>query len=66
MAAALVPVRFWLSSALGQWRRDEAASLVEYALILALIAAIAIIAVGFLGDATSEGLNVGGQGIASN
>lgn len=39
-------------------RRDErGASLVEYALLLALIAIVAIVGVGFFGSSTGGGLN---------
>ncbi|HET7720764.1 MAG TPA: Flp family type IVb pilin [Acidimicrobiales bacterium] len=53
------PVVYWhrhcapyLRARLG--RDDEGASLVEYALLLALIAMVCIIAVTFLGNETSE------------
>jgi pilus assembly protein Flp/PilA len=41
----------WLRSTLGSTERG--ASLVEYALLLAMIAMVCIVAVGFLGEATS-------------
>ena len=48
------------------WRadRDErGASLVEYALLVALIAVVCIVAVTFLGNAGSGKLDEGGKGI---
>jgi Flp pilus assembly pilin Flp len=45
-------------------RRDEmGASLVEYALLLALIAVVAIVALHFLGSSVSNTLNSVGQSI---
>ncbi|MGE0877796.1 MAG: Flp family type IVb pilin [Acidimicrobiia bacterium] len=38
-------------------RRDSGASLVEYALLLALIAMVCFAAVGFLGGKTSDGFS---------
>jgi Flp pilus assembly pilin Flp len=47
-------------------RRDEmGASLVEYALLLALIAVVAIVALHFLGGAVSNTLNSVGSSIAN-
>jgi pilus assembly protein Flp/PilA len=52
------PVReFW------HRREEEGASLVEYALLLALIAVIAIVALAFLGHSVSNTLNSVGQSI---
>jgi pilus assembly protein Flp/PilA len=45
-------------------RRDEAgASLVEYALLLALIAVVALVALHFLGNSVSNTLNSVGDSI---
>ena len=47
-------------------RRDEVgASLVEYALLLALIAVVALVALHFLGGSVSSTLNNVGSSIAS-
>jgi pilus assembly protein Flp/PilA len=47
-------------------RRDEVgASLVEYALLLALIAVIALVALHFLGGSVSNTLNSVGSSIAN-
>ena len=53
-----------ISSLLGALRRDEEGQgLAEYALILALIAIVAILALIFLGGAISAILNTIGQSI---
>lgn len=44
-------------------REEEGASLVEYALLLALIAVVAIVALHFLGGAVSNTLNSVGSSI---
>lgn len=44
---------------------DRAASLIEYALLLVLIALVCIVAVGLLGEDTFSGLNRGGSEIQS-
>ena len=45
--------RMW--AAIQSWRaRDEGASIVEYSLLVALIAVVAIIAIATLGDSLSE------------
>jgi pilus assembly protein Flp/PilA len=47
-------------------RRDEmGASLVEYALLLALIAVVAIVALNFLGGSVSNTLNSVGNSVAN-
>ena len=48
-----------------RWIRsgDRAASLVEYALLIALIALAMVAAVTFLGDSTSGSLNTSGSSI---
>jgi pilus assembly protein Flp/PilA len=48
-------------------RRDQVgASLVEYALLLALIAVVALVALHFLGGAVSNTLNSVGNSISNN
>ena len=44
-------------------RREEGQGLAEYALILALIAIVAVLAVVFIGDTLSSLLSIIGQGI---
>ena len=53
MTVALLKLRTWISSRLPGRDDDRGASLVEYALLLALIALVAIGAVTFLGGATT-------------
>jgi pilus assembly protein Flp/PilA len=43
------------------WRSDRGASLVEYALLLALIAVVCIGAIGFFGGSTGSALDESGQ-----
>ena len=66
MVLALLQLRSWLSFVLSRYDEDRGTSLVEYALVLALIAVVAVIAVGFVGEPVSEGLSNGGQGFAAN
>lgn len=66
MGIAFIRLRTWLSSISPEPDDDTGASLVEYALLLVLIAMVAIIALAFLGEAASEGLNEGGAGFAAN
>lgn len=44
---------------------DRGASLVEYALLVALIAVVCIVAIGFLGKSASSKFNDVGQSIAN-
>jgi pilus assembly protein Flp/PilA len=60
MALALLQLRMWLSD-----RDDRGASLVEYALLLALIAIVCVVAVGFLGDSTDAGISAGGSAFSN-
>ncbi len=47
-------LRTWLAATLPERDDDRGASLVEYALLLALILVVCVIAVSVLGDAASE------------
>jgi Flp pilus assembly pilin Flp len=47
------------------WRSEEGAGLTEYAILLALIAAIAAIAVSLLGNALSNWFTEAGQEVES-
>ena len=47
----------WLDVHLGLPRSERGASLVEYALLLSLIAIVCIAAIGFLGTETSSGIS---------
>jgi pilus assembly protein Flp/PilA len=59
-------LRKWIASAAARVRRsDIGASMVEYALLLALIAVICIGAVSFLGNSAQSKFNTVGQCVAS-
>ena len=57
MAFSLQQLQTWLRSALPSRDEDRGASLVEYALLLALIAMVLLIAVTALGNTTSDSLS---------
>lgn len=61
MAYALIAVRTWLAE-----RGDRGASLVEYALLVALIAVISAVAIGFLGQSASQSYSSTASGFAAN
>jgi Flp pilus assembly pilin Flp len=54
MALVLLQLRSWLSD-----REDRGASLVEYALLLAFIAVVCVVAVGTFGGDVSQGIDSG-------
>ncbi len=54
MAPALIAPRRWLVAHLPQRERDDGASLVEYALLVALIAVICALAIGVIGTTINE------------
>ena len=60
MATALLQIRTWLARAT-QRENDRGASLVEYALLLVLIAVVLVVAVTVLGETTSAGLSEAGS-----
>ena len=64
MPLSIVQLCSWLAS-IGRARHDDGTSVVEYALLLGLIAIVAVVAVGFVGDPVSQGLSAGGQGFAA-
>ena len=57
MLHAILQLRTWLAE-----RGDRGASLVEYALLLALIAMVCLVAVNTIGEPTSTGLSNVGDG----
>jgi Flp pilus assembly pilin Flp len=59
MTFALIQLRTWLASVVPDRTDDRGASLVEYALLLALIAMVCIVAVTALGDSTNQGMSSG-------
>lgn len=61
MAYALIAVRTWLAE-----REDRGASLVEYALLVALIAVVCAVAIGFLGQSASASYSSTASGFAAN
>ena len=64
MTFAFLHIRTWLSRSLGD-RGDRGASLVEYALLLALIAIVCLVAVNTIGGPTSQGLSKGASGFTN-
>jgi Flp pilus assembly pilin Flp len=58
MAFAIIQLRNWLTSIFDE-DHDGGASVVEYALLLALIAVVCLVAVNTIGSPTSEGLSKG-------
>jgi pilus assembly protein Flp/PilA len=61
MSFAMLQLRTWLTAAFAD-RDDRGASVVEYAMLLALIAMVCLVAVNLVGDPVSEGLSNGGNG----
>ena len=53
----------WIRARFGE--NDRGASLVEYALLVALIAVVCIVAIGFLGNQAQSGFSKTGSAIAS-
>jgi len=64
MTHPLLKLRTWVSS-LRSPHDDRGASLVEYALLLALIAIVCVVAVGFLGESTDAGISAGASGFSN-
>ena len=62
MALALLQLQNRILGALPSRSSDRGASLVEYALLLALIAIVCLVAVNTIGGPTSEGLSKTGAG----
>jgi pilus assembly protein Flp/PilA len=58
----LTQCRLWLGE---RTDREDGASLVEYALLVALIAVICIVAIAFLGQAASSKFSAVGSSIGS-
>jgi pilus assembly protein Flp/PilA len=64
MAAALIAIQSWISS---RYRsEDRGASLVEYALLIALILVVCVIAVRVLGTQASTSFSSTGNGFGAN
>ena len=62
MSFALLQLRTWLTAVLPDRDDDRGSSLVEYAMLLALLAMVCLVAVNMIGDPVSEGLSNGGNG----
>jgi pilus assembly protein Flp/PilA len=59
-------VNFWTTYIKARFSKSErGAALVEYALLLALIAVVCIIALGFLGDNAADKFSTVGNSIAA-
>jgi Flp pilus assembly pilin Flp len=61
MGFAIIQLRTWLSSVVPDREDDRGASLVEYALLLVLIAVVCVVGVTVLGETTNEGFSTGGS-----
>jgi hypothetical protein len=59
MGFAIIQLRTWLSSVIPDRDDDRGASLVEYALLLVLIAVVCVVGVTVLGETTNEGISSG-------
>ena len=66
MTFVLLQLRFLLSSVLPDRDDDGGASLVEYALLLALITAVCVVGVTMLGSAASDSYSSTASGVAAN
>jgi pilus assembly protein Flp/PilA len=64
MTAAMMFIRSWLAPAGDDRDSERGASLVEYALLVALIAIVCIVAVGFLGETASSSYEDMGNSLA--
>jgi len=60
--ALTIQLRTWLTSGRSDRDDERGSSLVEYALLLALIAVVCLVAVNTIGDPTSLGLSKGASG----
>jgi Flp pilus assembly pilin Flp len=65
MAFVLAQIHTWLTTAHPRRDDDRGSSLVEYALLLGLIAMVCIVALGFLGESVSSGVNSAGDGLST-
>jgi len=66
MNDALLRLRIWLTAADPRARGERGASLVEYALLVALIAVVCVIAIQFLGQEAESSFSSTGSGLAGN
>ncbi len=61
MGFAIIQLRTWLSYVIPDRDDDRGASLVEYALLLVLIAVVCVVGVTVLGETTNDGITSGGE-----
>ncbi len=61
MSQALIAVRTWLAE-----RSDRGASVVEYALLVALILVVCVLAITVLGETASKSYSSTASGLAAN
>ena len=66
MAASMIALRAWLSSIVPDRGDDRGASLVEYALLVCLIAVVCAIAMSVLGSSVSSSYSSTADGFAAN
>jgi pilus assembly protein Flp/PilA len=62
MAFPFIQLQTWLKAVLPVRNDDRGASLVEYALLIALLAVVCLVAVNTIGGPTSQGLSSGYAG----
>lgn len=62
MAFALMTLRTWLAASLPKRDDDRGASLVEYALLVAFILVVCVLAVAALGTTINSGYSSAGSG----
>lgn len=65
MAYALINLRTWLAATLPVRDDDRGASLVEYALLVALIAVVCAVAIGMLGSTVNSSYSSTASGFGS-
>lgn len=65
MTRALIAVQSWFTTTMAK-RGDRGASLVEYALLVALIAVVCAVAVTFLGQKASSSYSSTGSAFTAN
>jgi len=63
MIDAFFRLRVWIAAADPRFRSERGASLVEYALLVALIAVICVVAITLLGEKASSSFSSTGSGL---
>jgi Flp pilus assembly pilin Flp len=62
MALALLQLRSWLAAVYPGRGDDRGTTVVEYALLVALLAIVCLVGVNLIGEPVSTGLSAGGDG----